>query len=36
MTDPTQDKTAGLLKHKPLIFLIATFAVLIAVGILTS
>ena len=36
MSDTTQGKTAGLLKNKPLIFLVATFAVLIAVGIFTS
>ncbi len=36
MSDTTQGKPAGLLKNKPLIFLVATFAVLIAVGIVTS
>ena len=36
MTDTTQDKPTGLLKNKPLLFLIAGFMVLIAVGIATS
>lgn len=36
MSDTTQEKTAGLLKNKPWIFLVAVFAVLIAVGIATS
>lgn len=36
MSDTTQAKSAGLLKNKPLIFLVAAFALLIAVGIFTS
>ena len=36
MSDTPQVKTAGLLKNKPLIFLVAAFAVLVAVGIFTS
>ncbi len=36
MSDTAQDKPAGLLKNKPLIFLVAAFAVLIVVGIATS
>ena len=36
MTDTTQEKPAGLLKNKPLIFLVAAFVLLIAVGVATS
>jgi hypothetical protein len=36
MTDTTRDKSTGLLKNKPLLFLIAGFVLLIAVGIATS
>lgn len=35
MSDTAQDKTSGLLK-KPWIWLVAAFAILIAVGIATS
>ncbi len=36
MSDTPQVKTAGLLKNKPLIFLVAAFVLLIAVGVATS
>ena len=36
MTDMTQAKSAGLLKNKPLLLLIAAFVALIGVGIATS
>lgn len=36
MTETTQTKLAGLLKNKPLIFLVAAFVLLIGVGIATS
>ena len=36
MSDTTQAKTSALLKNKPLIFLVAAFVLLIAVGIATS
>lgn len=36
MTESTQAKPAGLLKNKPLIFLVAAFVLLIGVGIATS
>lgn len=36
MTETTQAKPAGLLKNKPLLFLIAAFVLLIGVGIATS
>ena len=36
MSDTTQAKASGLLKNKPLLFLIAAFVLLIAVGVATS
>jgi len=36
MSDTSQEKTAGFLKNKSWMFLVAAFAVLIAVGIVTS
>ena len=36
MTDTAQSKSAGLLKNKPLLALIAAFVLLIGVGIATS
>jgi len=36
MTDTTKAKPTGLLANKPLLFLIAGFVLLIAVGVATS
>ncbi len=36
MSDTTQEKTSGLLKNKPLLFLIGAFVLLIAIGVATS
>ena len=36
MSDASQEKTAGFLKSKPWIWLVAAFAILVVVGIATS